>query len=315
MLRFLTVRLTGRWAAVALVAVAVLLMQSDSTRAAVNLTADPTLPLPTESAVFTVNPHVVLPNANRGVATTTGQGHRNLRQTFQLAEATSIGDIFFSLDVGNVNDGLQLRIYEVNDVQADWAPLGAPVKEFVIPTLIATNQWLQVSFTAGDVFTLPARATGVTGYGIEFADNQEIVGASAGLLYFTNGTTDNYAGGRYYSEGADFEFRDVGLIFVGTDAVACDLGDVNCDTSVNEVDLEIIAAHFRQSGGRELGDLTGNGFIDFDDFGQWKTAFSSGGGSLDGIDLSFVAVPEPSSILFAIAGLMLIPVRWARLTR
>jgi hypothetical protein len=60
---------------------------------------------------------------------------------------------------------------------------------------------------------------------------------------------------------------------------------------------------------RSEGDLVTNGFVDFDDYRQWKTAFLAGGGSLAGIDLGFLtSVPEPATgLLAAIAGMALLP--------
>ena len=45
---------------------------------------------------------------------------------------------------------------------------------------------------------------------------------------------------------------------------------------------------------RTDGDIVRNGVVDFADFRQWKTAFVAGGGAIADLDLSFVAVPEPS---------------------
>lgn len=80
----------------------------------------------------------------------------------------------------------------------------------------------------------------------------------------------------------------------------CDDGDANCDGSIDvELDLAAIAAHFRQDVVlRSDGDLTSDGFVDFDDFDQWKRNYP---GPLTGLDLSFLkAVPEPSTLLIAL---------------
>jgi hypothetical protein len=47
---------------------------------------------------------------------------------------------------------------------------------------------------------------------------------------------------------------------------------------------------------RAQGDLVVNGRVDFDDFRQWKNAHLGMGGSLEGLDLSFANVPEPTTI-------------------
>lgn len=80
-------------------------------------------------------------------------------------------------------------------------------------------------------------------------------------------------------------------------------GDTNGDGVVNGEDLTPIRTNWRLTGKtREEGNLSGDagGLVDFVDFRQWKTAFLGGGGSLDGLDLSFAVVPEPASILLAL---------------
>jgi len=62
-------------------------------------------------------------------------------------------------------------------------------------------------------------------------------------------------------------------------------------------DFNPIRANFRKSvASREMGDLVPNGVVDFADFRQWKAAHLGGGGSLEGLDLSFATnVPEPGT--------------------
>lgn len=74
------------------------------------------------------------------------------------------------------------------------------------------------------------------------------------------------------------------------------LGDVDGNGIVNDVDFGIIRDHLFQSGTRAQGDLTGDGFVDFSDFRQWKTAAGSGAGA--GTSLN-AAIPEPASVLLA----------------
>jgi hypothetical protein len=85
----------------------------------------------------------------------------------------------------------------------------------------------------------------------------------------------------------------------------CGLGDVNCDGTIDlENDFEAIRTNFRLSGAsRDTGDLTADGIVTLLDYVQWKTAFLGGGGSLDGVNLTFLSVPEPSSALL-VAGVI-----------
>lgn len=78
-------------------------------------------------------------------------------------------------------------------------------------------------------------------------------------------------------------------------------GDVDGFDGVDLNDLQTIADNFRQAVDSRLdGDLDGNGFVDFDDFGLWKANYT---GSLEGVNLGFLtAVPEPSSVMLAVLG-------------
>jgi hypothetical protein len=76
-------------------------------------------------------------------------------------------------------------------------------------------------------------------------------------------------------------------------------GDTDGDGIAGEFpdDFEPIRANFRESvTGRSMGDLTGDGLVNFADFREWKAVHLGGGGSLAGLDMSFgTSVPEPSS--------------------
>lgn len=298
---------------------AILLGIASSAPAAVTVSVDPVDRFGATPAIFTVDPFTAVPElasrANRGITE-----DRRLRQTFKNASTFNVGEINISFDVSGgatpgINDtGLRLAIYQVDDVLASaWLP-GALVREITIQpgVLVANSEILRLSLTGGDVFALLQRTAGATGYGVEISTRlAESTDGNPGVLWFTNqdGTPspvmDYYAGGRYYVEGgASNSFRDVGLSLVASTEVACDPGDVNCAGGVTLDDLAIIGAHFRQSGGRELGDLTGNGFIDFDDFEQWKQNFPGafpGSGSLADF---FGHVPEPTSAVLCFSGLL-----------
>lgn len=86
----------------------------------------------------------------------------------------------------------------------------------------------------------------------------------------------------------------------------CSLGDVNCDGTVDLAnDFEAIRSNFRQNvASRSLGDLTADGIVTLHDFVQWKSAFLSGGGSLEGVNFGFLSVPEPGSALLVATMLM-----------
>lgn len=91
-----------------------------------------------------------------------------------------------------------------------------------------------------------------------------------------------------------------------TFAGPCGLGDVNCDGSIDLAnDFEAIRANFRTHvASRSLGDLNADGIVTLADYVQWKSAFLSGGGSLEGVNISFLSVPEPAATVFAATILM-----------
>jgi hypothetical protein len=80
-------------------------------------------------------------------------------------------------------------------------------------------------------------------------------------------------------------------------------GDTDADGIPGEFpdDFEPIRANFRKAVTlRSEGDLTGDRVVDFADFREWKTVHLGGGGSLEGLDLSFGSnVPEPASAALA----------------
>jgi hypothetical protein len=82
-------------------------------------------------------------------------------------------------------------------------------------------------------------------------------------------------------------------------------GDTDGDMLVELEDFNPIRDNFRKTvAARAMGDLVRDGKVDFLDFRQWKTAFTAGGGSLLGLDVSFASVPEPTSMLSATMGLL-----------
>jgi hypothetical protein len=88
------------------------------------------------------------------------------------------------------------------------------------------------------------------------------------------------------------------------------LGDTDGDGIPEPEDLTPIRMNYLTAQTlRTAGDLTGDSFVDFADFRQWKTAILSGGGSLADIDLSFLSVPEPSAMLLTLMGLAFTGIR------
>lgn len=318
------------WSAVG--AVVLVLGLTSAASAAVIATGDPEGRYGENPVIFTVDPFSpdfggpYAANIERGIA-----GERRLRQTFQNPTTFNVGQINLSFDVtgGSTVDsaadtGLRLAFYEVDDVlSSGWMP-GALIREVVLQpgNMPAANEVFRFDLTGGDVFTLPQRNSGTAGYGLEISTPNALASdGNPGTIKFTNdgvnpdpdsNPSGYYAGGRYYTESGtgSTSYRDVGLSLVASTEIPADPGDVNRDMMVDGVDLGIIAANFRMSGGHDEGDLTGNGFIDFDDFGEWKTHYT--GPPLGASAFTFLTVPEPASLLLLIAACAVLPFRTLR---
>jgi hypothetical protein len=178
---------------------------------------------PSNAQVFTVNPWTAAARANRGLA-----GERRERQTFKNFTEFEVGQIDISFDVtgGNVPDstndtGIAVRIFEVDDVNASTWIAGNLVKELIFPdTLPGSTEGLRFTLTDADVFTLPARFSGTTGYGLEISTpNSLSTDGNPGVWYFTNDAaiTDPYPDGSFYRDGTgaagnrEASRRDLGL--------------------------------------------------------------------------------------------------------
>jgi hypothetical protein len=115
----------------------------------------------------------------------------------------------------------------------------------------------------------------------------------------------NTASGNPYAEFTIDEIR-IGTMFEDVAGFSVLVpGDTNGNGVVELVDLNPIRQNYRQSVNlRSEGDLTGDLFVDFRDFRQWKTAYIGGGGSLSGVNLAFLTAPEPSSLVMIVMALM-----------
>jgi hypothetical protein len=280
-------------------AILILLVGGSVARSAVTITADPQYP--NFPNVFTTDPLLVT-NGNRGIT-----ADRNLRQTFKNPTTIDVGEVVLGFDVNTPAGGMVIDFYEVDDVLAPtWTP-GALVHSITIPDLtVATNQRLGITLTDADVFELPARSAGTSGYGIELSNFD--AATTIGTWAHTFDATDHYPDGAFYVEtgelsGAD-PVRDVGVALRAANAPPATPGDVNGDMNVNIADVEVIAANFRQNASlRSMGDLTGNGFVDLLDFRNWKSNFP-GAFPAPASGASSPAVPEPGTVLGAIVGLL-----------
>jgi hypothetical protein len=130
------------------------------------LTGDVKGNFPYNAEVYTTNPWSGS-TANAGLTET-----RQVGQTFQSKVDVDVNEIAFSFDVtGGASEGtnavgLTVQLYEVDDVLAgsiDTAAL-TPLKEWAFPGVLPAGDFLWLTLTDDDVFTLPARNTGTEGY-------------------------------------------------------------------------------------------------------------------------------------------------------
>jgi hypothetical protein len=158
--------------------------------------------------VFTVDPHAGV-NANRGLTTT-----RELRQSFKNPTTFDVKKIVVSLDINNAATGLLLKFYEVDDVNVTPIVLGTLVQTLTVPagTYGNSSQRMGFTLTDADVFSLPQRDAGTTGYALGISQI-DTAGVNAGVWHFANTGVDNYTDGKFYIEsGAQSSAtRDAGV--------------------------------------------------------------------------------------------------------
>jgi hypothetical protein len=166
----------------------------------------------TNNQVFTIDPHAGGTTANRGITTT-----RELRQTFQNPTTFDVRRIVTSLDINNAATGLLLKFYEVDDVNV--SNIGNPVTgtlfhTLTIPAGTYTNSSQRMGFelSGNDVFSLPQRNSGTTGYALGISQI-DTAGTNSGVWIYATPTTDQYAGGTFFTETGSRSgtARDVGL--------------------------------------------------------------------------------------------------------
>ncbi len=133
-----------------------------------------------------------------------------------------------------------------------------------------------------------------------FAEIGSVATPSASSQEFWPGVID---GARIYNEA--LQAGDIFNIYAAEALAPLLPGDTNGNGIPGEpADLTPIRTHYRQTVTSRIdGDLTGDNFVDWGDFREWKLAFlNSGTGSLADVDLRFLtAVPEPSTVVLLMA--------------
>ncbi|TWT92019.1 hypothetical protein Pla108_41620 [Botrimarina colliarenosi] len=156
------------------------------------------------------------------------------------------------------------------------------------------NQWydvrLDIDTTGGDA--------GLGGFNI-FLDNTQIYTSSDFRRAF-DGPLANVLLMAGSGVGQTVRVDDIEV-----DGVVLLPGDTDGNGTVELDDYYPIRDNFQQAvANRFDGDLDLSGRVDFLDFREWKSAYVAAGNSLEGISFSFLSVPEPTSGLLALVGLI-----------
>jgi hypothetical protein len=245
---------------------------------------------------------------------------RLIVQTFQVPETFDLSNMYLLIARGVTGASARVRIFPVANtlaasIQTDFDAAvtnGFLLNQtFNMPTtdVLTARETMRLELTGADVITLAA-TTGTAGYGLMITSTNG--DAAPGAFTWRGGDATGggfYAGGRQYYDdlatgGNSRTNRDFAVALLGEPFI---LGDVDGDGIGGEFpdDFNPIRDNFQKLvSERTDGDIVRNGKVDFADFRQWKTAFIAGGGALDGIDVSFLAVPEPSAIALALLGLI-----------
>jgi hypothetical protein len=284
--------------------------------AAINSAILPLSSYPTAGDVLLFDPNnpATADTTERTVHTT-----RLLVQTFQVANTFELQQMYLLYARGNPGTTALVRIFPVANtlapsIQADFdAALANGFvlnQTFVMPNdsnPAETRATLKLDMTGADQVTISA-TTGTAGYGLMITSPDQL--AAPGVFTWRGGDTAGggfYAGGRQYYDdlstgGASRTNRDFVLAMIGEGLIP---GDTDGDGIGGEFpeDFNPIRDNFQKAVAlRSEGDLVPNGKVNFADFRQWKSAFEAGGGAVADIDLNFLAVPEPSSIILVVLG-------------
>jgi hypothetical protein len=124
-------------------------------------------------------------------------------------------------------------------------------------------------------------------------------GADGGINQWYSVYSKNYPAGTFALLQPDNAGQNMYGVVIASSGPPPVPGDVNGNMIGGEypADFLPIQMNFRKPGDRGMGDLSGNGTVDFPDFREWKTAHLGMGGSLAGLDLGFLGanVPEPNT--------------------
>ncbi len=182
-----------------------LLALTTTSGAGVVLSGDTSGNFPNAAEVFTFNPWTAGGLANKGLTET-----RQVGQTFKSATDVDVEEIAFSFDVtGGASEGtnavgLTIELYEVDDTTGSPLSTGTLLKTWAFPGVLPAGDFLRLTLTDDDIFTLPARNSGTQGYALLYStvEHDESNGnGNPGVLIYTNKSDvypDPYPNGAYY---------------------------------------------------------------------------------------------------------------------
>jgi len=157
--------------------------------------------------------------------------------------------------------------------------VGGAFANYSLPFLPSATNWNTLTVTGTGVTAAPGAAA-VIGSQAPGNLTGNITGAGVVVTYGENGMAIT-GGGTHDID--NFAIRE-----------SSKPGDVNLDTFIDLADLMIIRQNFRMSvGSITSGDLTSDGFVNFDDFRLWKNNYVPAAGE------SITFVPEPAAATLA----------------
>jgi hypothetical protein len=134
-------------------------------------------------------------------------------------------------------------------------------------------------------------------------DNATVTPTALNLTLGAIGAMTNFGGGAPANAGFSDEYR-IATTFAEAVPDFPVPGDTNHDLKVDILDYTAILQHMNLNGTLATGDVTGDGKVTIADYRLWKDNRTDMGAGAGSVNLSGPAVPEPSTIVMSLAGVL-----------